>query len=97
MTQATDIPNDDVLVTIDDPSGKPMQRVSATACGCAMQALGLGLMASALSPADLLFQAPIELPGSQAIGITRHRRILQPQVNADLRFAGRRTLICHRQ
>jgi hypothetical protein len=91
--QATDIPNVDLLISIDDPSRKLMERVAA-APGCpAMQALGFGLMASALRLADLLFQAPIELTGAQALGITRDRRVLQPQVNANVDFAGRRSLI----
>jgi hypothetical protein len=64
-----------------------------------MYALGLCLVTSALSLADPLFQATVELPAAQALGITRHRCLLKAQIDTYVRLARRRTVIrhCHGQ
>jgi hypothetical protein len=93
--QATDIPNVDVSVRIDDPSRKLMQRIPASSHSPAMQALGMCLMTPALSLTNLLFQAPIVPPSAQTLGVTRDRRVLKPQIDAYFRITRYRTRIRH--
>src|SRR3984957_3770023 len=89
------IAHDNGLIGIDQVTGKSMQGVMAAGGRGPVQSLGLAPMTAALGLGDLRLEAAVKPTRLELLPIAGRGRRLEPQIDADRRFRGHRSLDGH--